>query len=115
MDFLQAIGNLVSLAVFALIAAGVVKAFQVANDLGEIKDILRDIRRNAVDQIPPSPGEQNLRDMDEASYLAALQRHIGSNAQHTPAPSVSAIQPESDLSAPALEPEIVSPPGHWKP
>ena len=50
MNFMQlAVGQVISLIVFGLLVAGVLKAFQMAADLGEIKDLLRDIKRNTQD------------------------------------------------------------------
>ena len=48
MDIVQvAFSNLVIIIVFCMIAAGVLKVFQVATSLTEIKDLLTDIKRNA--------------------------------------------------------------------
>ena len=53
MDFTQfAIGNLVGIAGFVLIVAGVMKAFQMATALSEIKELLADIKRNTRDRVP---------------------------------------------------------------
>jgi hypothetical protein len=52
-DFTQfAIGNLVGIAGFVLIVAGVMKAFQMATALNEIKELLADIKRNTTDRAP---------------------------------------------------------------
>ena len=40
---------MISLIGFGLLVAGVLKAFQIAADMGEIKDLLRDIKRNTQD------------------------------------------------------------------
>lgn len=45
------IGDIVSLIMFALVVAGVMKVFQIAGDLREMKDFLRDLKRNAA-QVP---------------------------------------------------------------
>ncbi|MGH9592875.1 MAG: hypothetical protein ACRD5L_07265 [Bryobacteraceae bacterium] len=69
MDFVQAaIGNLFGVLGFALIAFGVMKAFQMATTLNEIKDLLADIKRsnnsNPEPALPPMysrSGEEMLR------------------------------------------------------
>jgi hypothetical protein len=44
--FLQMImGQMISMAAFGLLMAGVLKMFRMSNDLNEIKDLLRDIKR----------------------------------------------------------------------
>jgi hypothetical protein len=42
-----------TLFVYSMIAAGVFKLFQISADLGEMKDILKDLKRNA--EIVPPP------------------------------------------------------------
>jgi hypothetical protein len=49
------LGLFFSIAVYALLLGGVFKLFQIANDLGEIKDALLDIRRNLHDPLSPAP------------------------------------------------------------
>jgi hypothetical protein len=45
--FLQMImGQMISMAAFGLLMAGVLKMFRMSNDLNEIKDLLRDIKRD---------------------------------------------------------------------
>jgi len=40
------IGDIVSIVLFVVLVAGIMKVFQMAGDLREMKDILRDIKRN---------------------------------------------------------------------
>ena len=40
------IGNLVSVAAFGLLMAGVLKMFRMSSDLNEIKDLLKDIKHD---------------------------------------------------------------------
>jgi hypothetical protein len=55
------LGTLVSTVIYAVILTGVVKLFQIATDLREVKDLLHDIKRNTQDaslprlQTTPSP------------------------------------------------------------
>ena len=44
--FQVVVGSVTSLLLYGLLIAGVYKAFQVHAELGEIKELLRDIRRN---------------------------------------------------------------------
>ena len=45
--------SIVTLTICALIFAGIYKVFQISTDLGEIKDLLRDIRRNTDESLTP--------------------------------------------------------------
>jgi hypothetical protein len=56
MEFIGAgLTNLASILIFALVAAGVAKTFQMAGILSEIKDQLAEIKRNTEPQVPISP------------------------------------------------------------
>jgi hypothetical protein len=48
------LSGVATLFVYAMIVAGVTKLFQIATDLGEIKDALNEIRRNTQDAMPPA-------------------------------------------------------------
>jgi hypothetical protein len=72
LDFLQAaLGSIVSITAFALLVAGVLKTFQIATDLGEIKDLLRDIKRNTQDY--SAPASKPVSAMDPEEVLRALR------------------------------------------
>ena len=56
MDFIGAgLSSLAGILIFALVAAGVAKAFQIASTLTEIKELLADIKRNSDTQMPTVP------------------------------------------------------------
>jgi len=56
MDFIGAgLANLTSILIFALVAAGIAKTFQIAGTLTEIKELLADIKRNTDHQTPTVP------------------------------------------------------------
>ncbi len=66
-------GLFFSVAVYALLLAGVFKLFQIATDLGEIKDLLRDLKRNTENPLPPAlsssqSAESLLRAVSAESY-----------------------------------------------
>ena len=42
-------GDMISLAVIGAVIAGIMKLFQIATTLNEIKDLLTDIKRNTLD------------------------------------------------------------------
>jgi len=42
-----------SLVVYGIVIAAVYKLFQIATDLGEIKEALQEIKRNTQDAVPP--------------------------------------------------------------
>ena len=75
MDLLQALGTLMSFTAFGLVGAGVMKAFHISNDLSEIKELLRDIRRNGED---PSR-----RAMNSNCLLATIYHRFGIDVNHT--------------------------------
>jgi hypothetical protein len=58
------INGLISIVIYAIILAGVVKLFQIASDMSEIKDLLQDIKRNTQDGSPskfsPARSPENL-------------------------------------------------------
>jgi hypothetical protein len=47
------VSGLVTMALYGAVVLGVVKIFQIATELGEIKDALLEIKRNTLD-IPPA-------------------------------------------------------------
>ena len=49
-------GDILSVVLFALLAAGIIKIFQVASDVREMKDVVLDIKRNTQDI--PIPARQ---------------------------------------------------------
>ena len=100
MDFLSAaFSSILSIIAFCLFVAGVLKLFQIANTLGEIKDALHQFRRGsdfmgtpqaevAANPASGASGEEMLRALD-------AQMHIEEALK----------QPEEQ----ALNPEIVNP------
>jgi hypothetical protein len=115
-DFLQAISTLLSLTAFGLIGAIAVKAFQISGDLGEIKDLLRDIRRNSEDNSPAglraaakSSQEAILRELDDEAYASIVQQQT---AQTSPGLLARAVSAESQSPEPTLEPDVLSDPRH---
>jgi hypothetical protein len=56
MDIIGAgLANLAGILIFALVAAGVAKIFQMAGTLSEIKELLNDIKRNTDSHSPAPP------------------------------------------------------------
>jgi hypothetical protein len=51
-------GDILSIVLFALLAAGIMKIFQVASDVREMKDAVLDIKRNTQDIPLPVPARQ---------------------------------------------------------
>ena len=102
-----------SFTAFGLVGAAVLKAFHISNDLGEMKEILRDIRRNLEDRggpaitRQPEEKETRIREMSEAEYASAIQ----AKAMQSAAPLLRAVNTESQL--PALSAEVLNaPPTH---
>ena len=56
MDIIGAgLSNIAGILIFALVAAGVAKAFAIASTLSEIKELLVDIKRNTDSHAPGAP------------------------------------------------------------
>jgi hypothetical protein len=72
----QFIGVFMSLVVYLIITFGVYKVMQVANDMSEIKDLLKDIRRNTDAAQPGAPefhsAESLVRAVNAGSYSEIL-------------------------------------------
>ena len=101
-----------SFTAFGLVSAGVMKAFQISNDLGETKEILRDIRRSLEDHSPRAnqqkiaQGQETVfREYDENSYAAAV---LAKASQESALPLMSAVNAESEL--PTLDGEVLRAP-----
>ena len=79
------LGEIVSIVAYVLLAAGVVKLFQIVNLLGEIKELLS--RRPTSESTPLSPASLPLADLrsdDEASeYAARLLRAVNTESRST--------------------------------
>jgi hypothetical protein len=68
-------GQLITFALVGLMAALVMKTFQIATDLSEIKDILSEIKRNASDGLSAPASPANLIravNLDSAGNLDSL-------------------------------------------
>jgi len=63
------ISGLATMIAYAVVVAGVVKLFQIASDLGEIKEALLEIKHNALD-IPGALGQHSHQIPDSLSALA---------------------------------------------
>ena len=49
------VSSVITIVVYAVILAAVVKMFQIGKDLSEIKDLLQDIKRNTTDYAASPP------------------------------------------------------------
>lgn len=73
------VSGLVSIVMYSLVIFGIYKVFQIGVDVSEIRDLLRDIKRNTQDLSPvPSP----------AQSPAPLQRALNSYSDN-PAPETA--------------------------
>jgi len=70
----ELVSSVFTFVVYALIFAGVYKIFQMSTELGEIKDLLRDIRRNTDHHLnPPAASEQSPPSQSPDDLLRALR------------------------------------------
>jgi hypothetical protein len=92
-DFFSAvIGNLVGIAAFCLLVAGVMKLFQIATTLNEIKESLKGLRRDTSFDAPPSAKAAASGQPSGEEMLRALDREL-----------------HLDEQPPVIDPEIVNP------
>jgi len=54
------LSQIISIIVFGMLGLGLMKAFQIASDLGEIKNLLQDIKRNTNNYSPAQVSPSNL-------------------------------------------------------
>ena len=81
------VGDMLSMIAMVGILAGIIKLFQMAATLGEIKELLSEIKRNTQDY---SPAAQNLdRRPAEPTY-----RHIDSTSEADAIIRASMLEPE---------------------
>lgn len=106
MEFVQAaFSNILSLVAFGCLIAGVMKCFQIANELGEIKQVLKEIRQNTETVTAnPQPGIQAISPVTQAQSPQPLLRALDAESY------AEAIHRELSVQAPppALQPEVVA-------
>jgi hypothetical protein len=97
------IGQIISLVIFGLMVAGVMKVFQMAGDMREMKELLRDIKRNT----SLGPATSSVTTPAPVAQPAAG----GFSPQMTPEELVRAVHAQkfSDDDFPALEPTVLPP------
>jgi hypothetical protein len=100
LEFLQlAMSSFITIVVLVTLGAGVMKVFEIAKELGEIKLVLQEIRRSGQPLlVPRHPGAQTvsmgetesrvnlLRALSAEEYAAALQPEIVENKKALPNP-----------------------------
>jgi hypothetical protein len=70
MDFVgAALSSITSLLFLTMVLAGVIKLFQVATLLSEMKDLLLDIKRNTSGHVPPTPPSSGPITLESAENL----------------------------------------------
>jgi len=67
-SFQLVISSVVTTLVYSAILAAVIKLFQIATDLSEIKDLLKDMKRNTEGNPPAAPASA----LSHASLLRAV-------------------------------------------
>jgi len=88
MDFVGAgLANLAGILIFALVAAGVAKVFQMASTLSEIKELLTDIKRNSDTHAPGSP-------FASVESAESLLRAVSAELDHPVPPSAIELERE---------------------
>jgi hypothetical protein len=89
MDFIGAgLANLAGILIFALMAAGVAKLFQVGGTLLEIKEILIDIKRNTDSHAPNAP-------FSTVESAESLLRAVSAELDHPMPPSAIGFNPKN--------------------
>ena len=72
MDFMGGLSSVITIVMFVIFAAGVMKVFQIATTLSEIKDVLTAIKHNAPMGPSVRPGVLPLAQSGEEMLQAAL-------------------------------------------
>ena len=86
MEFVGAgLSNIAAILVFAVVAAGVAKAFQIAGTLAEIKDLLADIKRRSDPTMPASP-------FATTESAESLLRMVSAELEHPVPPAQTGIE-----------------------
>lgn len=83
-----ALSGIMTILVYSLILFAVFKIFQIATDLGEIKELLKDIKRNSEDHAVPALATTAY---PEAASPGSLLRAV-SDASYVPPPEVTVAQ-----------------------
>ena len=91
MDFLRALlGDVISIAAYCALFAGIHKLFQIATTLGEIKEVLQSQRAvNLMAPVPvpaglaPSHHQSNPGEDEAAAYAQNLLRAVNAQQQRT--------------------------------
>jgi len=81
------LANFAGIIIFALAAAGVAKAFQIAGTLSEIKELLADIKRNTDTHAPTSP-------FASVESAESLLRAVSAELDHPVPPSAIELERE---------------------
>jgi hypothetical protein len=88
LDIVQAaISSFITITLIVMLGVGVMKLFQIGNELNEVKSLLKDIRRNGEELLPAGRAPAHvlvpaqMRDMSAEEYAAALQPEIVTSPQ----------------------------------
>jgi hypothetical protein len=84
------LGDVVSILFFVMLAAGMMKVFQMAGDVREMKDVLKDIKRNT-GQVPAP--------VSAGAPMASAVPALPSAPMSTPAPPTPTMTPEELVRA----------------
>jgi hypothetical protein len=95
---LAAVSSFTTIIVIVVILAGVMKLFQIATDIGEMKALLKDIKRNGQDMLPAGRS---------ISPAVAPSRALSDPDGDRTASMLRALSAEE--YAAALQPEVVPP------
>jgi hypothetical protein len=105
LDFAQAaISSFITITLIVVLIAGVMKVFQIANELGEMKSLLKDIKHNGEDLLPQGRSATSralghqLTDPDEAR-TASMLRSLSAEEY------AAALQPEVVQQGDSHQPE----------
>ena len=128
--FTAVIGNIMSILVLCMFAAGVMKLFELAGTLNDIKETLADIRRNGsltnsarpaqAENRPEAPKPVTRQPQTGEEILRALDREMGLPSDETAATELEGLRARIEASQhrsidpgserpTALNPEIVEP------
>jgi hypothetical protein len=75
------VGNVISVSAFGLMLAGVIKMFRLSSDIGEIKEILREMQREGQNLTSPASAFQDFSYTTTASHESPVALMQAANAE----------------------------------
>ena len=76
------VGGVISIVFYSVVLSGLYKVFQISTELGEIKELLKDIRRNTENASPVAPALRESPESLMRAVSAARYEDLPSDVEH---------------------------------